>query len=57
MFCFHRMQRVLADSKEEVEALVKNYTSPSKLATFVIAMKRCGLTAVCVYVVSAWSVT
>lgn len=41
---FHcRLQRVLADTKEEVEALVKNYTSPSKLATFVIAMKRSGL--------------
>ena len=38
-----RLQRVLTDTKEEVEALVKNYTSPSKLATFVIAMKRSGL--------------
>ena len=35
-----RLQKVLKDSKEEVEILVKNYTSPAKLATFVVAMKR-----------------
>lgn len=35
-----RLQRVLRDTKEEVETLVKNYSSPTKLATFVVAMKR-----------------
>ena len=34
------LQKVLTDSREEVETLVKNYTSATKLATFVIAMKR-----------------
>lgn len=39
---FHiRLQKLLADTKEEAEALVKNYSSPAKLATFVVAMKRC----------------
>lgn len=36
----HRLQKVLSDSKEEVEILVKNYKSPAKLASFVVAMKR-----------------
>ena len=36
----HRLQKVLSDSKEEVEILVKNYKSPAKLASFVVEMKR-----------------
>ena len=36
-----RLQKLLTDTKEEAETLVKNYSSPSKLATFVVAMKRC----------------
>ena len=41
LVCFpYRLRRVLSDSKEEVEGLVKNYKSPAKLASFVVAMKR-----------------
>ena len=41
LVCFpYRLRRVLSDSKEEVEGLVKNYKSPVKLASFVVAMKR-----------------
>lgn len=31
---------MLSHSKEEVEALIKTYSSPAQLATFVVAMKR-----------------
>ena len=35
-----RVQKMLSHSKEEVETLIKTYSSPSQLATFVVAMKR-----------------